>query len=195
MLNSHHTALVRTFPADFIPTDAPDPRVAVLGYGADIPPLRPWTLQESAAVTCALLMKDQQRWHAGVAFDHYPVSPEWLEHLFNTLRSADLPEFAGNLRNHSTSQQKARLDVRPLDVAIAVDVISGGKRECHLFCSPEREPSDWRGLLDAVGCLQSQDRCCSTLTYFDAFMGDPDAADWVARTFELQLAEQIDARR
>lgn len=189
-MNTHCTEVSRhSVSADFIPSDAPDPRVSVLGYDADIPPIADAALKDTAAVICAILMKDDECWHAGLAFEHFYVSEEWIRHLFSTLRTVDLMEFAALLRERAQPDGHLVLGVKPQEIALAVEVWKAGERELHLICQGGHEPPRWRSLLDGVSALRSQARFCSTLTYLNALHGDLDATDWVAEHFSLQLKE------
>jgi hypothetical protein len=189
-MNSHISESAGVdLPADFIHTDAPDPRLALPGRNDPVPRLPIPAVKDTAAVTCAILVEQQGRWSAGLAFEQFYVSAAWVQELLNFLRIANLAEFASRLGDHWQSERRTTRERAPGRVALALMVCYAGSEEAHLICESGCEPPEWRSWLDSVLGLRSQHRFCGTLEYLSAFRGDASAAEWVAENFAIEVPE------
>lgn len=182
-MNTHITEPIREdLPANFVCTDAPDPRVPLLGYHMDLARLPDAGIERTASVTCVVFIEKAGRWHAGLAFQHHYVSPAWLEELLKVLGGADLPRFAANYWSEAAVSSDSGPVSEPSNAAIALEVCGAGRLDAHLICTPGHQPPRWRDKLSFVLGVHSQDRYCGTLAYLSAFLGDPSEAEWAARS-------------
>lgn len=157
-----------------VPNDAPDPRLALRRELAATDTLPAVAAGDTATVACAVLFKHRGAWRADLAFEQFYVSDAWVQHLLEVLRGANLPVYAVLMgRDWYVDGVRVQGDP-PEEVALAVSVSRAGFRDAHLISGADREPRDWRLLLDEARLNESQYRYFHTLEFLDSLHGSTE---------------------